>query len=123
MKKSKMMEILIKNENTHTHKHSHPQKQLRHYSAQAPAAYTHKSSRTTTALTSALYPPTTVHRHSPRKPHATFDHLAWRREPDVAHLLSIRVVVVGWGVEKLGCGAFIVGVGCLSPFFERNEKI
>ena len=51
------------------------------------------------SLTSVLYPYTTVHRHSPRKPLASFDRtrpaqravLAWRRAPAVAHLLSRKL--------------------------------
>ena len=56
-----------------------------------------------------VHPQTTRHRHSPMRPHASFDHTkAPRREnlwhgdaPDVAHLLSLRV---GWGVGLGVCG-------------------
>ena len=46
-------------------------------------------------LTVALCPQTTMHWFGPREPHASPTQrapLAWRRAPDVAHLLSLRVV-------------------------------
>ena len=82
-------------------------------------------------LTSVLYPQATVYRHSPTKPPASFDRT---QAPHTEHSLGMETrarcrpplvdsgVVVGWGVVKLVCGAFVVGVGCLSSFFLKEMK-
>ena len=65
-------------------------------------------------VTSELYLETMVHRNSPRKPHARFDHTQ-ARAPGVAHLLSLRV---GWSA-----GARRGGVGWCVLYLKINDSM
>ena len=61
-----------------TSKFSHPHKD---WGLQYTPAYRHKASAQRRSLTSVLYPHTTVHRHSPKKPHASFARTRARCRP------------------------------------------